>query len=145
MLGKTILICLIKDTYFTHIVVFIMKLWEVATVLSPEISTDISIPGSVCPFCLSPRWSEKAPSCSLPSQHSQDSAFGQQTWGFWTHASDSLYILHMSSRLMCSMYKHTMFTLCFLHWSTLKFGMCQTCGSVKILFVIYFYNPETLL
>lgn len=89
MLGKTILICLIKDIYFTHIVVFIMKLCEVASVLSPEISTDISIPGSVCPFCLSPHWSEKAPSCSLPSQHSQDSAFGQQTQGFWTHASDS--------------------------------------------------------
>lgn len=78
MLGKTILICLIKDIYFIHIVVFIMKLWEVASVLSPEISTDISIPGSVCPFCLSPHWSEKAPSCSLLSQHSQDMPLGSK-------------------------------------------------------------------
>lgn len=29
--------------------------------------------------------------------------------------------------------------------STLKPDMCWTCGSVKILFVIDFYNPETLL
>lgn len=98
-LGKTILICLIKDIYFTHIVVFTTKLWEVSSVIGPEVSTDMLIQGSVCPFCLSPCWSEKAPSCSWPSQHSQDSAFGQQTLGFWTHPSNSRVYVCTNTRL----------------------------------------------
>lgn len=63
-LGKAILICLINDIYFTHVVAFIRKLWEVSSVIGTEMSTGITIPGSVCPFCLSPWWSEKAPNSS---------------------------------------------------------------------------------
>lgn len=43
------------------------------------------------------------------------------------------------------MCKHTLFILCLLYRSVLKFGMFQTCGSVKILFVTEFHSTETLL
>lgn len=65
-LGKTVLICLIKGIYFTHIVVFIRRLWEASSVIGTEMSTDMAIPGSVCPFCLSPCCQKKHPTPPNP-------------------------------------------------------------------------------